>query len=119
MEDPWFSASCIATRKAMHSAAVTTVTLERKKVWCAAVCAAGADRLAASEMYVNYYDRHVKLEEEGPTVGILLYKRKNDALVEITLPEASNVHAREYSLVVPSKTGLQRKLLEWGEGQEE
>jgi len=75
--------------------------------------------LGQMQMYVNYYDRHVKLDEEGPTVGILLCKRKNDALVEITLPEASNVHAREYSLVIPSKADLQRKLLEWSDVQEE
>ena len=39
------------------------------------------------QMYVNYYDRRVKLEDENPTIGILLCKNKNDAVVEMTLPE--------------------------------
>ncbi|MFK7906359.1 MAG: PDDEXK nuclease domain-containing protein [Chitinophagales bacterium] len=39
------------------------------------------------QMYVNYYDRYEKLEEENPSIGIILYKEKNDTLVEITLPK--------------------------------
>ena len=70
------------------------------------------------QMYVNFYDRHVKLADEGPTVGIILCKKKHDALVEITLPEGANVHAREYRLVLPSKADLRRKLLEWTGGDE-
>ncbi|MFH1465165.1 MAG: PDDEXK nuclease domain-containing protein [Pseudomonadota bacterium] len=71
--------------------------------------------LGQMQMYVNFYDRHVKLPEEGPTVGIILCKRNREALVEITLPEGANVHAREYRLVLPSKAELRRKLLEWTE----
>lgn len=33
-------------------------------------------------MYVHYYDRYEKPPEENPTVGILLCKKKDDALVE-------------------------------------
>lgn len=69
--------------------------------------------LGQMQMYVNYYDRHVKLPEESPTVGIILCKQNHEALVEITLPEGTNVHAREYKLVLPSKADLRRKLLEW------
>ncbi|MEN0067218.1 MAG: PDDEXK nuclease domain-containing protein, partial [Myxococcota bacterium] len=69
--------------------------------------------LGQMQMYVNYYDRHVKTPEEGPTVGILLCKQNREALVEITLPEDANVHAREYRLVLPSKADLRTKLLEW------
>ena len=39
------------------------------------------------QMYVNYYDRHVKLEDENNTIGIILCQDKNETLVEITLPE--------------------------------
>ena len=38
------------------------------------------------QMYVNYYDRLMKAPEESRTVRIILCKRKNDSLVEITLP---------------------------------
>ena len=69
--------------------------------------------LGQMQMYVNYYDRFVKLPEERPTIGIILCKKKRDALVEITLPADANIHAREYLLALPSKDDLRRKLLEW------
>jgi predicted nuclease of restriction endonuclease-like (RecB) superfamily len=70
------------------------------------------------QMYVNYFDRHVRLDDENQTVGIVLCKKKNDALVEITLPKEANIHAREYQLYLPSKEELRKKLVEWGEEQE-
>lgn len=39
------------------------------------------------QMYVHYYDRKMKLPEENPTIGIILCKDKNNAVVEMTLPE--------------------------------
>ncbi len=60
------------------------------------------------QMYVNYYDRHVITEPENPTIGVVLCK-KNQALVEITLPKG-DIHAREYQLYLPSKAQLRQKL---------
>ena len=71
--------------------------------------------LGQMQMYVNYYDRYVKQDFENPTIGILLCSEKSDALVELTLPEDSNVYASQYSLYLPDKTLLQRKLKEWRE----
>lgn len=71
------------------------------------------------QMYVNYYDRYEKLENENPTIGILLCKEKNDALVEITLPKDANIYASEYKLYLPDKKLLQQKLKEWIEEEEE
>ncbi|WP_310603242.1 PDDEXK nuclease domain-containing protein [Anaerosporobacter sp.] len=65
------------------------------------------------QMYVNYYDRYEKLDAENPTIGILLCKEKNDALVEITLPKDANIYASEYKLYLPDKKVLQNKLREW------
>jgi hypothetical protein len=65
------------------------------------------------QMYVNYYDREVKLDSEKPTIGILLCKEKNDSIVRMTLPENANIYASEYSLYLPDKKLLQRKLKEW------
>lgn len=75
--------------------------------------------LGQMQMYVNYFDRHVKTEGEHPTVGIILCKKKHDALVEITLPKDANIHAKEYRLYLPSKEELKRKLVEWAEEQGE
>lgn len=69
--------------------------------------------LGQMQMYVNYFDRHVKTDAEAATVGIVLCKKKHEALVEITLPKDANIHAREYQLYLPSKEELQQKLVEW------
>jgi predicted nuclease of restriction endonuclease-like (RecB) superfamily len=69
--------------------------------------------LGQMQMYVNYFDREVTAPDESPTIGIILCKQKNKALVRITLPKDANIHAREYQLYLPSKAQLQRKLIEW------
>ena len=69
--------------------------------------------LGQMQMYVNYYDRYEKLEHEKPTIGILLCKKKSDALVELTLPKEANIYASEYSLYLPEKQLLQQKMVEW------
>ena len=74
--------------------------------------------LGQMQMYVNYYDRHEKLPEENPTIGLLLCWEKNDAVVELTLPKDANIHAKEYQLYLPSKELLRAKLLEWARAEE-
>ncbi len=69
--------------------------------------------LGQMQMYVNYFDRFVKGSDENPTVGIILCKKKHDALVEITLPKDANIFASAYQLYLPSKEDLRRQLLEW------
>jgi predicted nuclease of restriction endonuclease-like (RecB) superfamily len=66
--------------------------------------------LGQMQMYVNYFDRHVKLPDELPTIGILLCHRKNDALVELTLPPDANISASKYQLYLPSKEELKARL---------
>jgi len=69
--------------------------------------------LGQMQMYVNYYDREVKLAEENPTIGLLLCQSKKQTIVELTLPRDANIHAREYELYLPSKELLKAKLIEW------
>jgi predicted nuclease of restriction endonuclease-like (RecB) superfamily len=66
--------------------------------------------LGQMQMYVNYFDRYIKTETENPTVGIVLCKRKKDALVELTLPKNANIFASQYQLYLPSKAELQQQL---------
>ena len=69
--------------------------------------------LGQMQMYVNYYDRFVKTEDENPTIGILLCTDKSDAMVEITLPKDNNqIFASKYQTYLPSKEDLQRLLEE-------
>lgn len=64
-------------------------------------------------MYVNYYDRFEKTEDENPTIGILLCKDKSEQMVELTLSKDSNIYASKYELYLPDKKLLQEKLKEW------
>lgn len=68
--------------------------------------------LGQMQMYVNYYDRHERLENENPTIGIVLCKDKSDSMVELTLPEDNEqIFASRYQTVLPSKDEL-RKLMD-------
>ncbi len=69
--------------------------------------------LGQMQMYVNYFDRHVRQPFEKPTIGILLSKEKNDALVELTLPAEANIYASSCELYLPDKALLQAKVREW------
>lgn len=69
--------------------------------------------LGQMQMYVNYYDRHVRQEWEKPTIGILLCKEKKDTLIKLTLPEDANIYAAEYALYLPDKKELQERLQQW------
>lgn len=56
------------------------------------------------QMYVNYFDREKRLEDENKTIGIILCQDKSNALVEYTLPEnSSHIFASKYMTVLPSK----------------
>ena len=70
------------------------------------------------QMYVNYYDRKVKLADENPTIGIVLCKDKKDAIVEMTLPENNTqIFASKYETVLPSKEELKKLLNEQNENE--
>ncbi|MBO4345348.1 MAG: DUF1016 family protein [Victivallales bacterium] len=70
------------------------------------------------QMYVHYYDRCVKMDFEKPTIGILLCDKKDDAIVEMTLPDNENIYAAEYRLYLPDTSLLTQKLREWIEEAE-
>ncbi|WP_418752172.1 PDDEXK nuclease domain-containing protein [Frisingicoccus sp.] len=74
--------------------------------------------LGQMQMYVNYYDRYEKQDFENPTIGVLMCPDKNDAMVELTLPENSNIYASKYQLYLPDKKLLRDKLKEWMEEAE-
>ena len=59
------------------------------------------------QMYVNYYDREIKQEDENPTVGILLSTNKNETVVKYTLPEDNKtIFSSEYKLHMPTEQEL-------------
>jgi len=62
-------------------------------------------------MYVNYFDRVEKQEDENPTIAIILCKDKSKTLVEMTLPKDSNqIYASKYLTILPNKEEFMRLL---------
>lgn len=59
------------------------------------------------QMYVNYYDREMRLEDENKTIGIVLCQNKSDLVVEYTLPENNEqIFASKYKTILPSREDL-------------
>ena len=64
------------------------------------------------QMYVNYFDREVKLAYENKTIGIILCQNKSEAVVRYTLPENNEqIFASKYQTILPGKDEL-KKLIE-------
>ena len=63
--------------------------------------------LGQMQMYVNYYDREIRLEDENKTIGMVLCQNKSESVVEYTLPENNeHIFASRYKTVLPSKEEL-------------
>ncbi|MEL1254835.1 PDDEXK nuclease domain-containing protein [Flavobacterium sp. DGU38] len=67
--------------------------------------------LGQMQMYVNYYDREMRLEDENKTIGIVLCQNKSEAVVKYTLPENNEqIFASKYKTVLPSVEVLKELL---------
>jgi predicted nuclease of restriction endonuclease-like (RecB) superfamily len=65
--------------------------------------------LGQMQMYVNYYDREMRLEGENKTIGIVLCQNKSNLLVEYTLPHGNEqIFASKYKTILPSKEDFKR-----------
>lgn len=63
------------------------------------------------QMYVNYYDRFEKQDDENPTIGILLCADKNDSMVKLVLPHENNtILASKYQLYLPTKEQILQQI---------
>ena len=62
-------------------------------------------------MYVNYYDRKIKLADENSTIGIILGKEDNKTVVEFTFP-ANNKQflLKSISCICLAKNELRKQL---------
>lgn len=59
------------------------------------------------QMYVNYYDREVKLDNESKTIGLILSRSKSESVVRYSLPENNEqIFASKYETILPSKDEL-------------
>lgn len=67
--------------------------------------------LGQMQMYVNYYDRIIKSNDEDSTVGIVLCKDKNETVAKFTLPEDNkNIFTSKYKAYLPTEEELMREI---------
>lgn len=63
------------------------------------------------QMYVNYYDRDIRLKDDNPSVGLILCEDKKDAVVRYTLSkENKQIFASRYKLYLPTEEELKREI---------
>lgn len=59
--------------------------------------------LGQMQMYLNYYDKEMRLEDENKNIGIILCQNKSNLLVEYSLPEENDqIFASKYKTVLPT-----------------
>ncbi len=69
--------------------------------------------LGQMQMYVNFYDREIKLDDENKTIGMVLCQNKSESVVRYTLPEDNEqIFASKYDTVLPDKEELKNLLQE-------
>ena len=74
------------------------------------------EHLGQLNFYLEALDRDVRKPKENPSIGVLLCKDKDDAVVEYALSRSlSPTMVAEYQLCLPDKALLQRKLQEMQE----
>ncbi|MSR76952.1 MAG: DUF1016 family protein [Candidatus Omnitrophica bacterium] len=63
------------------------------------------------QMYVNYYDREILEKDDDPTVGLILYEDKKEAVVRYTLSKANRqIFASRYKLYLPTEETLKHQI---------
>lgn len=74
------------------------------------------EHIGQINFYLEALDRDVKKEHENPSVGIILCASKDDAVVEYAMSRSlSPTLVADYTLRLPDKQILQKKLLELSE----
>ncbi|MEI7579757.1 MAG: PDDEXK nuclease domain-containing protein [bacterium] len=59
------------------------------------------------QMYVNYFDREIKEDNENNSIGLILCKENDQFIVEYTLPKnTKQIYAKKYQLYLPNKEEL-------------
>ncbi len=67
--------------------------------------------LGQMQMYVNFYDREVRTDDENHTIGIILCRDKKETIARYTLPEDNTqIFASKYKLYLPTEDELIREV---------
>lgn len=67
--------------------------------------------LGQIQLYVNYYDKEIKEEDDNPTLGLILCTDKNDEMVRYLLGDNNqNIFTSRYKLYLPDTKQLEDEL---------
>ncbi len=70
--------------------------------------------LGQMQMYVNYFDRDVKADDENKTIGIVLCRDKKEIIAKYTLPKDNKtIFASKYKTYLPTEEELKHELKEF------
>ncbi|WP_323739286.1 PDDEXK nuclease domain-containing protein [Candidatus Trichorickettsia mobilis] len=73
--------------------------------------------LGQVQIYVNYFDQEVITEGDNPTIGLILYTDKNEAMIKYTLgAENKQIFASKYQFHLPTEEELAIELRKEVEG---
>ena len=62
-------------------------------------------------LYVNYFDREIRDEQDNPTIGLVLCTQKSDTMVKYMLSENNQqIFASKYQLYLPTEEQLAQEL---------
>ena len=67
--------------------------------------------LGQMQLYVNYFDREIKVEGDNPTIGLVLCTDKNNTMVKYMLGDnGKQIFASRYQFHLPSEEDLEQEL---------
>lgn len=62
-------------------------------------------------LYVNYFDKEIKMDNDNPTIGLVLCTEKSDAMVKYMLDDkAKQIFASTYKFHLPTEAELEAEL---------
>lgn len=69
--------------------------------------------LGQMQMYVNYFDRDIKSDDENSTIGIVLCRDKNETVAKYTLPKDNKtIFSSKYKLYLPTEAEFKKEIEE-------
>lgn len=67
--------------------------------------------LGQMQLYVNYFDEEIKMDNDNPTIGLVLCTEKSDEMVKYQLGEkAKQIFASTYQFHLPTEKELEQEL---------
>ena len=67
--------------------------------------------LGQMQLYVNFYDKEIKMENDNPTIGLILCTQKSHSMVQYLLgDQAKQIFAATYQFHLPSEEELESEL---------